>query len=243
MGREVPGSEFERGDDERRTWDEMGWWDQPFSADEDDYSTDDDTIEDDDPTTLDDWLSGWAEPGSNTVERVFLAELDTRIHDLAERLHYRDVAARAGEEVDRATAESEKALHDRLVKFRRQHPDPAEVSAPDAPGRPSEIEPAPGRPRHRHSPARQVQRAITERLTVGELLHWQELQKGTTQSGIAEKLGISQGAVSKRERALRDRINAISLETIGRPYPARLIDRGMWARQGRRRNKSGSGKQ
>jgi len=73
------------------------------------------------------------------------------------------------------------------------------------------------------------------------MLHWQELQKGTKQSVIAEKLGISQGAVSKRERALRQRIDAISVEAIGRPYPAKRIDRGLWARQGRRRNKSASG--
>jgi len=82
--------------------------------------------------------------------------------------------------------------------------------------------------------------AINEKLTPDELLHWHELQKGTTQMAIAEKLGIKQAAISKRERKLRERIDAISMETIGRPYPERLVDRGMWARQGRRRNKSAS---
>lgn len=92
----------------------------------------------------------------------------------------------------------------------------------------------------RPSPVRQVKLAINERLSSSELLHWQELQKGTKQTDIAAKLGISQGAVSKRERALRDRIDAISIEAMGRPYPAKRIDRGLWARQGRRRNKSAS---
>jgi hypothetical protein len=85
-----------------------------------------------------------------------------------------------------------------------------------------------------------VEGAIGEKLTPDELLHWQELQKGTKQVAIAKKLGISQGAVSKRERALRERIDAISIEITGRPYPARHVDRGLWARQGRRRNKSAS---
>jgi hypothetical protein len=87
-----------------------------------------------------------------------------------------------------------------------------------------------------------VEAAINEKLSPDELMHWQELQKGTTQMAIAANLGIKQAAVSKRERKLRERIDAISIETIGRPYPERLVDRGMWARQGRRRNKSDSRK-
>lgn len=82
MGREIPGSAFEQGDGERRTWDEMVEGDQPFSAADDDYPADEDEDvegEDEDPTTLDDWLSGWDEPCTANTERRLLAELDDRI--------------------------------------------------------------------------------------------------------------------------------------------------------------------
>lgn len=239
MGREIPGSAFERGDDEGRTWDEMGWWDQPFSAQDDDNRAghDADDGDEDDLTTLEDWMSGWGEPFITSTERRLLAELDGRIQDLEERIYYRDMATVAGGAVDGTDAVREKTVYAELVEFRRRHSDPdaeEDEGTPEEPDSPS----AATESAVRHSPIRLVQVAIQDKLTHDELLHWQELQKGTRQTAIAEKLGISQGAVSKRERALRERIDAISVETIGRPYLERLVDRGTWARQGRRRNKS-----
>lgn len=236
MGREIPGSFLERGDG--RTWDEMVDRDQPFSADDDDYLDDEDYAdeEDADPITVDDWLDGWGEPTTADTGRRLFVELDQRIAELAERLYYRDMAAAAGDVVDAVTTADDKVQHADLIEFRRQHPDPHGqdedpvseplVAPPDPP-------PSPTRP----SPVGLLEAAIKEKLTPTEMLHWQEVLKGTRQQAIAEKLGISQGAVSKRERAIRERIDAIAVETIGRPYPERLVDRGLWARQGRRRNK------
>lgn len=215
--------------------------DQPFAADDDNYVEDEDEYvedEDDDPTTLDDWIMGSGEPLIANKERRLLAELDARIHDLADRVYYREMAAAAGTTVDMADLASEKARHAELLEFRRRHPGPAD-GEPAAAATPAPTDqPPPTVPAGRRSPVIQVEIAIKEALTASEMLHWQELQKGTKQTLIAEKLGISQGAVSKRERALRERIDAISVETIGRPYPAKRMDRGLWARQGRRRNKS-----
>jgi hypothetical protein len=241
VSRDVPGSAFEQGDSERRTWDEMGWWKQPFSADEDDYLADDEYVNDDedDPTTLDGWLSGWSEPLTAVRERWLLADLDAEADDLRERIYYRDMAAAAGGTVDETASAVDKERLAKLTELRRQHPDsPADADEPERP-------PPPGPPSARvrptrPGPVRMVEAAINDRLTPDELLHWQELQKGRKQSAIAEKLGIKQAAVSKRERKLPERIDAISVETTGRPYPERLVDRGMWARQGRRRNKSAS---
>jgi hypothetical protein len=50
-----------------------------------------------------------------------------------------------------------------------------------------------------------VEAAINEKLTPDELLHWQELQKGTRQAAIAEQLGIKQAAVSKRSGSSESR--------------------------------------
>lgn len=240
--REIPGSVFEQGDADRRTWDEMGWWEQPFSADDDDYRPDDDEYVDgdeDDPTTLEDWLSGWSEPLTVARERWLLADLDVEVRDLEERIYYRDMAAAAGQAVDETASAADKERLARLSEFRREHPDPrADADEPTEPPPPPDP-PASATPA-RPSPVRMVEAAINAKLSPGELIHWQELQKGTTQIAIAEKLGIKQAAVSKRERKLRERVDAISIETIGRPYPERLVDRGMWARQGRRRNKSAS---
>ena len=241
MGREIPASTFERGDDEERTWDEMGWWEQPYSADDDAYPAyeDEDVEDDDDPTTLDDWLSRWSERLTLARERWLLATLDAEVHDLVERIHYRDMAAAAGEPVDPDVSAHDKSRLARLTAFRRHHPDPAAEVCERPPASPAVPPAAPAKP-SRPGPVRMVEAAIKEKLTATEMLHWQELQKGTKQTVIAEKLGIKQGAVSKREAKLRKRIDAISIETIGRPYPAKHIDRALWARQGRRRNKSGS---
>lgn len=244
VGREIPGSAFERGDDEGRTWDEMGWWDQPFSAQDDDNLVEvhayDGDAEEEDPTTLDDWMAGWGEPLMPTTEHRLLAELDDRIQDLEERIWYRDMAAAAGEAVDATAAARDGALRSGLLEFRRRHPDSDPEEDEPALGVPDSESAPPARTESalRQSPIRLVQAAIEEGLTPEELFHWQELQKGTTQTSIAEKLGISQGAVSKRERVLRVRIDAISVETVGRTYPERLVDRGKWPRQGRRRNKN-----
>ena len=238
MGREIPASSFERGDSESRTWDEMGWWEQPYSADDEGYADDedlsaDDEEEEDDSTTLEDWLAGWREPLTADRERWLLSDLDGEVRDLGDRIYYRDMAAGAGDAVDADASVTDKNRLARLTAFRRDHPDPAaDVDEPDPPAPtapPASVKASPP------SPVRMVEAAIKEKLTASEMLHWQELQKGTKQTVIAGKLGIKQGAVSKREAKLRERINAISIEMVGRPYPAKHIDRGLWARQGRRR--------
>src|SRR5687767_53108 len=101
MSREFPGSSLEKGAGERRTWDEMVEGDQPFSADDDDYD-EDEYVEDgdEDLTTLEDWLSGWSEPLTAVMERRLLADLDGEVRDVEERIHYRGMAAAAGETVD-----------------------------------------------------------------------------------------------------------------------------------------------
>ena len=217
----------------------MAWWEQPFSADEGDYLADDEygNDDEDDPTTLDGWLSGWSEPLTAARERWLLEDLDAEARDLRERIYYRDMAAAARGTVDETASASDKERLARLAEFRGQHPDsPADEPEPPPPPDPPSAPVRPSPP----DPVRMVEAAINEKLSPDELLHWQELQKGTRQTAIAERLGIKQAAVSKRERKLRERIDAISIETIGRPYPERLVDRGMWARQGRRRNKSAS---
>lgn len=220
----------------------MGWWEQPFSPDEDHYlAAGDEYVDDDedDPTSVDGWLSGWSEPLTAARERWLLENLDAEAGDLRERIYYRDMAAAAGGTVDETASAADKERLARLAEFRGQHPDPsADADEPEPPPQ-SDPPSAPVRP-SRPGPVRMVEGALNENLTADELLNWQELQKGTKQTAIAEKLGIKQAAVSKRERKLRERIDAICSETIGRPYPERLVDRGMWARQGRRRNKSAS---
>ena len=204
MGMEIPGSAFEQGDGERRTWDEMVEGDQPFSAADDEYPADKDGG--DYLTTLDDWLSGWGEPFTANTQRRLLAELDGRIGDLEQRIYYRDMAAAAGGAVDATDAAGEKALHAELVEFRERHADPEpdqDDTEPSSGTVASPPEPAAPSVAARPSPVDLVETAINEKLTPSELLHWQELQKGTTQTAIANKLGVSQGAVSKREQALR----------------------------------------
>jgi hypothetical protein len=121
------------------------------------------------------------------------------------------MAAAAGGTVDERASAADKERMARLTEFRRQHPNPpADANEPEPPP-PSDPLSAPVRP-IRLGPVRMVEAAINEKLTPDELLHWQELQKGTKQTAIAEKLGIKQAAVSKRERKLRERIDAISIE-------------------------------
>ena len=237
MGREIPASVFERGDDEGRTWDEMGLGDQPFTPEYDDSPDDyeDEAFREDyEPEFLDEWLWGEAEPVTGATQTRLFEELDGRIRELEDRLYYRRMAIAAGEAADRAAMAAEEADLAELIDFRRRNSEPIVDDAVEPGPSPSSPE-EPTTSERRPSPVRQVEFAIREKLTASEMLHWQELQKGTKQTVIAEKLGIKQGAVSKREAKLRDRINAISVETIGRPYPAKHIERGLWARQGRRR--------
>jgi hypothetical protein len=240
VGRAIPGSSFERGDDERRTWDEMGLGDEPFDDYDDSAGGDYEpefSDEDYEPHTLDEWLWGEAAPLTRATQSRLLDELDRRIGELEDALYYQRMAIAAGDHSSASKAAADEADLAELVAFRRGNSDLIDVTTDEqAPTR--EVEPA-AVPR-RLGPVRQLERAISEKLTPDEMLHWQELQKGTKQTVIAEKLGISQGAVSKRERAPRECIDAISVETIGRRYPAKRIDRGLWARQGRRRNKSAS---
>ncbi|MBA2632668.1 MAG: hypothetical protein H0U86_06670 [Chloroflexi bacterium] len=236
MGKEIPGSWFESGDTERRTWDEMGLGEE-LHADDDDYIDDGIT---DEASTLDEWLAGWDEPTDLTLSRRLREELVERINDLELRIHYRRVAADAGGVVDDAADGRDRAKLGELTTFRDQlAPLVAEQRSAD-----TETQEALENPPDRNPPAvkpghhRLREAAISAELNASEWLHWQELLKGTNQTEIATKLGISQGGVSKRELKLRQRVDAISMRLTGRPYSATQIDRGQWARQGRRRNKS-----
>ncbi len=114
------------------------------------------------------------------------------MRELEERIYYRDMATAAGETVDAAASAVDKERLARLTEFRHQHPEPpADADAPTDP----EPHAAPAAPAKlsRPSPVRMVEAAISEKLTPDELLHWQELQKGTKQTVIAEKLGDQAG--------------------------------------------------
>lgn len=241
MGREIPASAFERGDEEARTWDEMGLGESPFTPEYDDSPDDEDEDYDEDyePETLDEWLYGETEPITRATQTHLLAELDRKIAELEDRLYYRRMAIVAGEVADPRNMSADEAELAELVEFRRVNSQPI-VENRGARESPHPLPPESEHGKRGRSPVRQVEIAISEQLTPSELLHWHELLKGTTQQVIAEKLGIKQAAVSKREGKLRERVDAISIETVGRPYPERLVERGLWARQGRRRNKSAS---
>lgn len=55
-------------------------------------------------------------------------------------------------------------------------------------------------------------------LTVEEYQLWEWLDQGVLQREVAARLGISQVAVSKREKKLRARVDAIYIEATERPY-------------------------
>jgi DNA-binding CsgD family transcriptional regulator len=59
---------------------------------------------------------------------------------------------------------------------------------------------------------------LRPRLTDNEYQHWEWLDQGVIQVDIGRRLGISQAAVSKRERKLRSRIDAVMTEATGHPY-------------------------
>jgi hypothetical protein len=83
-------------------------------------------------------------------------------------------------------------------------------------------------------PAADFARALQAELTDDERDHLEALLRGDRQSVIASRLRISQGAVSKRQIRLRQKVNAIHQRVFGRDYS--LIDRSRIAgRQGRRR--------
>ena len=55
-------------------------------------------------------------------------------------------------------------------------------------------------------------------LTVDEYQLWEWLDQGVLQREVAQRLAISQVAVSKREKKLRARVDAIYIDATGRPY-------------------------
>jgi hypothetical protein len=242
MGKEIPGSSFESGDTERRTWDEMGLGEE-LHGEDDDY-IDDDAIDDgitDEASTLDEWLTGWDEPNNLALSRRLREELAERISDLEQRIYYRRVAADAGEIVDDVADGRDRAELGELTTFRHQlaRPVAEHRSADTEPHEALEDPPDGNPPAVKPGLHRLREAAINAELNASEWLHWEEVLKGTRQAEIAPKLGISQGAVSKREFKLRQKVDAISVRLTGRPYSVTQIDRGQWARQGRRRNKSG----
>ncbi len=92
-------------------------------------------------------------------------------------------------------------------------PPPAQEAA--APPEPAV---AVGETRRRQSKAPKPADILRSRLTDAEFEHWTLVDQGVRQVDIAKALGISQPAVSSRERRLRDRINQIYMEATGSPY-------------------------
>lgn len=68
-------------------------------------------------------------------------------------------------------------------------------------------------------PASHYRKALAEHLTAAELVHLGWIEHGDTQHDIAVRLGISQPAVAKRERALIAKVDAVHRKIIGSPYP------------------------
>jgi len=93
----------------------------------------------------------------------------------------------------------------------------------------------PGRPQS-GSPSRSMAPGdiLRPHLTGDEYQLWEWLDHGVLQRDVAERLGISQVAVSKRETKLRARVDAIYVEAIGRPYHWTAIPKP----QGGRRRRS-----
>lgn len=78
------------------------------------------------------------------------------------------------------------------------------------------------KPPPRPGPWQAYQAALRAELTTDELRHWQAYSAGTDQAGIVRMLGITQGAVSKREAKLKAKVAAIHMHHFGRP-PARTV--------------------
>jgi DNA-binding CsgD family transcriptional regulator len=83
-------------------------------------------------------------------------------------------------------------------------------------------------------PVRSPAEVLRPALTASEYEHWEWLEAGEPQSTIADRLGISQAAVSKRERTLRDRVDAIYRERTGAAYHWILAPRRVGGRRRRR---------
>jgi hypothetical protein len=71
-------------------------------------------------------------------------------------------------------------------------------------------------------------------LTVDEYQLWEWLDQGVLQREVAQRFAISQVAVSKREKKLRARVDAIYIVATGRPYHWTAIPKP----QGGRRRRS-----
>jgi len=89
----------------------------------------------------------------------------------------------------------------------------------------------------RHVPSRRSLspgEILRPHLTDGEFQHWEWLDQGVIQVEVARRLGITQVAVSKREKKLRARIDVIYIGRTGRPYHWTPIPK---AQGGRRRKR------
>lgn len=84
-------------------------------------------------------------------------------------------------------------------------------------------------------PAAAFQVALEAELTPDELAHWRLYYQQARSADIATALGVSQGAVSKREPKLVAKVDAIHVRHFGHSYPAQVTDRAQWGRPGRRR--------
>ena len=98
------------------------------------------------------------------------------------------------------------------------------------------VEPAPTAARSgaRPSPFEEFKRALADELTDDERELLEAIRREEPQASIAARLGLSQGAVSKREERLRRKVNPIHRRLLGGDYS--MLERSrIPGRPGRRR--------
>ena len=196
--REIPGSAFETGDSEDRTWDEMGVG-RGLVDDDDDYLDEQDSDEVDPRDAERD--SAWADVRSMEAQ---IAVLSSRVPAKPDAVAYSFDPDVDG--LDTLRAE----LADVIDEYGR--PPIAWIAPAKAPTPPPA--PIPSRPR-----LRDLASYLEDHLSSGELRHWRWLAAGKDQTWIADQLAVSQAAVSKREQKLRARVDGLHIARFGKPYP------------------------
>jgi hypothetical protein len=216
MIREIVGSKFEQDPDDGRTWDEKV---QPVGDDDDVEYEGDDGERPDNGAEHDAWAA-------LTEARREVAELEPIVASRppASGLTFDPQAERLAEVSQRLDMLTAHLLgesydwHDSPEDWDDSPEDwwwhetfaagfPPDGWTPVASGAPSQGKP----PR--------LDDILQEQLTEPEWQHFEWLVAGRPQAEIAAALGISQPAVTKRERKLRSRANDIAMEATGREYP------------------------
>jgi hypothetical protein len=199
--REMPGSAFENfseGDD--RTWDEKGVGRELWSDDDDDRPTDDEPTEPDDAVIGGIWAeAAWIEreleAAENRTDVMSFNPEDPTVDELVRRLDYLE-------------AEMDLWGYPPLGWKPPAGWRPPVLTAPDV--IPDGRQPTKGN---------EFDDELAKVLSARELQHLGWLVDRRRQVDISRDLGISQVAVSKREKALRAKIDQLHIDFDGRPYP------------------------